>query len=58
MFERELGGFKMKCEHCGSTNTSEAYSEIFECEELGDLVEVELFDCLDCGERAQCLNDY
>jgi len=47
---------KSKCPHCGNTNLSEKYTDTFcdnedppmytKCEE------VELYDCLECGESA------
>ena len=50
------------CKHCGSTNTSEIYTDTLpesgnDNDEPGTLKEVELFDCLDCGELAQILKE-
>ena len=50
------------CKHCGSTNMSEIYTDTLpesgnDNDEPGTLKEVELFDCLDCGELAQILKE-
>ncbi len=46
------------CQHCGSKNTTKTYTDTFpksgnDCDVFTELVSIELFDCLECGELAQ-----